>query len=147
MKAELNIEQIMEVIPHRYPFLMVDRILDIQPGQSAMGLKNVSINEPYFAGHFPGKPVMPGVLMIESMAQVGACALLAMNEYRSYLAYLAGVDHVRFRRMASPGDTLLIKSELLNIKGNIGKGRGEITVNNEPLCKGEFWFSLSRLEG
>ncbi|MGS0765403.1 3-hydroxyacyl-ACP dehydratase FabZ [Syntrophomonas curvata] len=143
----MNIEQIMEILPHRYPFLMVDKILEIKPGASALGLKNVSINEPYFAGHFPRHPVMPGVLMIEAMAQVGACALLAADKYRGYLAYLAGVDHIRFRRMASPGDTLLIKSELLNIKGNIGKGRGEITVNNATLCKGEFWFSLNRLEG
>ncbi len=147
MSTGLNIEQIMEILPHRYPFLMVDKILEIDPGKSALGLKNVSINEPYFMGHFPGHPVMPGVLMIEAMAQVGACALLAVDKYRNHLAYLAGVDHIRFRRMASPGDTLLIKSELLNIKGNIGKGRGEISIDNDTLCKGEFWFSLNQLEG
>ncbi len=142
----MDIEQIMKILPHRYPFLLVDRILDIVPGERAVGIKNLSINEPYFAGHFPGRPVMPGVLMVEAMAQVGACALLTVEQYRSYLAFLAGVDHMRLRRMAVPGDRLLIKTELLKIKGNIGKGRGEISIDDELLCSGEFWFSLQRGE-
>jgi 3-hydroxyacyl-[acyl-carrier-protein] dehydratase len=140
----MDVEQIMKILPHRYPFLLVDRIMELTPGKSAAGIKNVSINEPFFRGHFPGRPVMPGVLMIEAMAQVGACALLTVEKYSNCLAYLAGVDHARFRRMAVPGDTLLIESELLNIKGNIGKGRGEITVNSKSLCKAEFWFSLNQ---
>lgn len=142
----MDIEQIMKILPHRYPFLLVDRILEIVPGERAVGIKNLSINEPYFAGHFPGRPVMPGVLMIEAMAQVGACALLTVEQYWNYLAFLAGVDHVRLRRMAVPGDSLLIKTELLRIKGNIGKGRGEIFIDDELLCSGEFWFSLQRGE-
>ncbi|MGI5912509.1 MAG: 3-hydroxyacyl-ACP dehydratase FabZ [Syntrophomonadaceae bacterium] len=143
----LTIKQIMEILPHRYPFLMVDKILEINPGKNAVGIKNLSANEPYFNGHFPGNPVMPGVLMAEAIAQVGACALLSEDKYRDYLVYLAGIENMRFRRTATPGDTLLIKTELLNIKGNIGKGRGEILIDNNTLCKGEFWFSLNRLEG
>lgn len=138
----MNIEEIMNILPHRYPFLMVDRIIELIPGKRAVGIKNVSINEPYFTGHFPGKPVMPGVLMIEAMAQVGACALLSQDEYKSRLAYLAGVDHIRFKRQAEPGDTLRIETELLSIKRNIGKGKGTIHIDKKLVCGGEFLFAL-----
>lgn len=134
----------MQILPHRYPFLMVDRITELIPGEKATGLKNVSINEPYFAGHFPGQPVMPGVLMIEAIAQVGACALLADDKFRGKLVYLAGVDRIRFKRMVGPGETLLITTELSSIKGTIGKGKGRVTVEGELVCGGEFLFAITK---
>ncbi len=143
----MKIEEIMNILPHRYPFLMVDRITELIPGEKATGIKNVSINEPYFAGHFPGQPVMPGVLMIEAMAQVGACALLADEKFRGKLAYLAGVDRIRFKRMVGPGETLLITTELSSIKGTIGKGKGRVSVDGELVCGGEFLFALTKREG
>ena len=139
----MNIEEIMQILPHRYPFLMIDRLLELVPGRKAVGIKNISINEPYFAGHFPAKPVMPGVLMIEAMAQVGACALLSDDKFKGRLAYLAGVDKIRFRRMAIPGDCLHITTELITVKGTIGKGRGEITDDGKLVCGGEFLFAIS----
>lgn len=140
----MNIEEIMQILPHRYPFLLVDRIIKIVPGQQATGLKNITINEPYFAGHFPGHPVVPGVLLIEAMAQVGACALLGMEEYQDCLPFLAGVDRARFKRPALPGDTLHITTELLKIRGSFGKGKGQVKVGEEVICAAEFMFALSR---
>lgn len=141
----MNIEEIMSILPHRYPFLLVDRIIELVPGKRAVGIKNVSINEPHFKGHFPGRPVMPGVLMIEAMAQVGACALLCDDKYKNRIAYLAGVDRIRFRHQVFPGDTLEITTELVNIRGNMGKGSGSVTVNNETVCGGEFLFALAEI--
>ncbi|MBC7074736.1 MAG: 3-hydroxyacyl-ACP dehydratase FabZ [Syntrophomonadaceae bacterium] len=135
----------MSILPHRYPFLLVDRIIELVPGKRAVGIKNVSINEPHFKGHFPGRPVMPGVLMIEAMAQVGACALLCDDKYKNRIAYLAGVDRIRFRHQVFPGDTLEITTELVNIRGNMGKGSGSVTVNNETVCGGEFLFALAEI--
>lgn len=142
----MNIEEIMKILPHRYPFLMVDRILELVPGERAVGIKNITVNEPFFPGHFPGKPVMPGVLMIEAMAQVGACALLCDERYHGWLAYLAGIDRIRFKRLAVPGETLIISTELTTIKGTIGKGKGKITIGDELVCTGEFLFALARNE-
>jgi 3-hydroxyacyl-[acyl-carrier-protein] dehydratase len=139
----MNIEEIMQILPHRYPFLMVDRILELVPGKKAVGIKNVSINEPFFGGHFPHKPVMPGVLLIEAMAQAGACALLSDERYEGHLVYLAGVDKIRFKQMAVPGDCLYITAELLTVKGTIGKGKGEIKCGGKLVCGGEFLFAIS----
>ncbi|MGI6420742.1 MAG: 3-hydroxyacyl-ACP dehydratase FabZ [Syntrophomonadaceae bacterium] len=142
----MNIQEIMRILPHRYPFLLLDRIVELRPGKMAVGIKNISINEPYFAGHFPGQPIMPGVMMIEAMAQVGACALLADELFQGQLAYLAGVDRIRFKRLVIPGDTLTIRTELNNIKGKIGKGKGEVKVDQQVVCAGEFIFALTPRE-
>lgn len=147
MKVNMNAEEIMKIIPHRYPFLMIDRIIELLPGNKAVGIKNLTINEPFFAGHFPGKPVMPGVLMVEAMAQAGALALLSLEEYRGKIAMFAGVDRIRFKRSAFPGETLLICAELTAIKGTIGKGKGKITVDGETVCSGEFMFALADGQG
>lgn len=143
----MNIEEIMKVLPHRYPFLLVDRIIELVPGEKAVGIKNVTINEPFFTGHFPGSPIMPGVLMIEAIAQVGACAILGDERYRGQLAYLAGVDRIRFKRLAVPGDTLQITTEFLTMKGTIGKAKGTIKIDNQTVCGGEFLFALAVKEG
>ncbi len=142
----MNIQEIMKILPHRYPFLLVDRIEELIPGKMAIGIKNVSINEPYFAGHFPGQPVMPGVLMIEAMAQVGACALLADESFQGQLAYLAGVDRIRFKRLVVPGDTLTIRTELIKLRGNVGQGQGEVRVEQQVVCGGQFIFALTPRE-
>lgn len=143
----MNIEEIMKVLPHRYPFLLVDKILEFEPEVRAVGLKNVTVNEPYFAGHFPGRPIMPGVLMIEAMAQVGAYAMLSTEKYRGQLAYLAGVDKIRIKRMVVPGDSLIITAEIASIRSNIGRGRGKIVVGDELAASGEFLFALTKKEG
>lgn len=143
----MEIQEIMKILPHRYPFLLIDRITELIPGHKAVGIKNISCNEPYFPGHFPGQPVMPGVLMIEAMAQVGACAVLSEPIYKGYIAYLAGVDRVRFKRQAFPGDVLEITTELVNMKNNIGKGKGRVSTNGNLVCQGEFLFALSAPKG
>src|SRR5664279_4222512 len=114
----LNVEQIRAILPHRYPFLLVDRILEMVPGKRAVGLKNVTINEEFFEGHFPGHAVMPGVLVCEAMAQVGGVLLLSKTGNKGKLAYFGCMDHVRFRKPVMPGDTLVTDVELLATKGN-----------------------------
>ncbi|CAN5717183.1 3-hydroxyacyl-ACP dehydratase FabZ [soil metagenome] len=145
--AELNAEQIQAIIPHRYPFLLVDRIIEIETGKRAVGIKNVSINEPFFQGHFPQYAVMPGVLIVEALAQVGGVALGQMEEYRGRLAFFAGIDKVRFKRQVRPGDTLRLEVELNQVRRNIGTGSGIATVDGEVACKGEFMFAIGPLMG
>jgi len=137
----------MSTLPHRYPFLLVDRLLELEPGKRAVGIKNVSINEPFFQGHFPGIPIMPGVLVLEALAQVGACALLSQKEHRGKLVYFAGVDKFRFKKMVTPGDQLLLEVELVKLKGNIGKALGKATLNGELVAGGELIFALEEREG
>jgi len=140
----MDINEILTILPHRYPFLMVDRIIELDPGSRAVGIKNVTINEPYFVGHFPIKPIMPGVLMIEAIAQVGACALFSHERYRGQLGVLAGVEKMRFKRQAVPGDTLIITSELIKIKSNFGWFKGEVHIHNDLVCRGELMFGMEK---
>jgi 3-hydroxyacyl-[acyl-carrier-protein] dehydratase len=138
----LDIEKIRDVLPHRYPFLLVDRIIELTPGARARGYKNVTINEEFFEGHFPGHAVMPGVLVCEAMAQVGGVLLLSMTGNEGKLAYFGGMDRVRFRRPVVPGDTLVTEVELIATKGNIGKVRAVAKVEEEIAAEGEFIFAL-----
>jgi 3-hydroxyacyl-[acyl-carrier-protein] dehydratase len=139
---------IRELIPHRYPFLLVDRIEEVEPGVRAVGIKNVTQNEPFFEGHFPDYPVMPGVLIVEALAQVGAVGVMALEEFRGKLALFAGIDGVRFRRQVIPGDVLRMVVEISRLKGRVGRGRGVATVNGERACEAELMFAFAeRVEG
>lgn len=148
MKLPLGPATIRELIPHRYPFLLVDRIEKVEPGVRAVGIKNVTQNEPFFEGHFPDYPVMPGVLIVEAMAQVGAVGVMALEEFRGKLALFAGIDGVRFRRQVIPGDTLRMKVELTRLKGRAGRGKGVATVDGERVCEAELMFAFAeKVEG
>lgn len=138
----LDIEQIKEIIPHRYPFLLVDRILEVEEGKSAVGIKNVSANEEFFNGHFPDYPVMPGVLIVEALAQVGAVAMLKKEENRGRLAFFAGIDGCRFKKQVKPGDQLRLEVEIIRLRGPIGKGKAVATVDGEVACEAEITFAL-----
>jgi len=136
--------EIQRVLPHRFPFLLVDRIVALEPGRSAAGLKNVTINEWFFQGHFPGLPVMPGVLIVEAMAQVGVAALLSQPEFRGCIVYFAGIDGVRFRRPVAPGDTLRLEVELTRMRGPVGKGAGRALVDGAVAAEGALTFAVDR---
>ena len=133
----------MGLLPHRYPFALVDRLVEYQPGKSATAVKNVTINEPHFQGHFPERPLMPGVLIVEAMAQVGGLIVTQMPDLPKGLFVFAGIDNVRFRRPVVPGDQLIINCELLSIKRKrFGKVFAEAKVDGQLVCSGELLFSL-----
>ncbi|GEC91592.1 MULTISPECIES: 3-hydroxyacyl-ACP dehydratase FabZ [Brevibacillus] len=143
IKAPLDIMQIQEIIPHRYPFLLVDRIEELELGKKAVGVKNVTINEPFFQGHFPGYPVMPGVLIVEALAQVGAVAMLSMEEHQGKIGLFAGIDEFRFKDQVKPGDTLVLEVELTRVRGTVGKGHGRALVNGKVVAEGGLMFALT----
>ncbi|KMZ43940.1 MULTISPECIES: 3-hydroxyacyl-ACP dehydratase FabZ [Bacillales] len=143
IKAPLDIMQIQEIIPHRYPFLLVDKIEELELGKRAVGIKNVTVNEPFFQGHFPGYPVMPGVLIVEALAQVGAVAMLSMEEHQGKIGLFAGIDEFRFKDQVKPGDTLVLEVELTRVRGTVGKGHGRALVNGKVVAEGGLMFALT----
>lgn len=138
----LDTQKIMDVIRHRYPFLLVDRILELEEGKRAVGLKNVTINENFFNGHFPNYPVMPGVLIVEALAQVSAVVMLTKDGNQGRLGLLAGIDKCRFKKQVTAGDQLLLEVEITRLKGPIGKGKGIATVDGELVCELELIFAF-----
>jgi 3-hydroxyacyl-[acyl-carrier-protein] dehydratase len=142
---ELNVEQIEALLPHRYPFLLVDKIIDCVPGVRATGIKCVTANEPFFQGHFPGYKVMPGVLLIEALAQVGAVAILSLPENQGKLALFGGIKHARFKRQIRPGDQLTLSCTLTAQHGPVGFGSAEARVDGVLACKAELTFALTQL--
>lgn len=135
-------QQIREIIPHRYPFLLIDTIEELEPGSRAVGKKCVSVNEPFFQGHFPDNPVMPGALILEALAQVGAVAVLSKPEFQGKTAYFAGIDKARFRRKVVPGDVLRLETVIVKAKGPIGVGRAVATVDGETAATAELTFAI-----
>ena len=137
-----NTQEIMEILPHRHPFLLIDTIEELESGVRAVGRKNVTFNEPYFAGHFPGNPVMPGVLILEALAQTGAVAILSLPENRGKTAYFAGIDKAKFKQMVRPGDTLELETTIICSKGPVGVGEAIATVNGKLAAKAELTFAV-----
>lgn len=138
----LDVNEIKKIIPHRYPFLLIDRVIELQEGVKAVGIKNVSVNEPFFQGHFPQEPVMPGVLQVEALAQLGAVALLSKEEFKGKTAYFAGIDKVKFRQKVVPGDTLRLEVEIVKMRRNMGIGKAVATVDGKKVCEGELMFAI-----
>ncbi|MBA1433925.1 3-hydroxyacyl-ACP dehydratase FabZ [Bombilactobacillus bombi] len=141
-KKILEANQIQKILPHRYPMLLVDRILDYQPGEYAIGVKNVSVNENFFQGHFPGNPVMPGALIVEALAQTGAIALLSLPSFKGKTAYFGGIRKVKFRQMVRPGDQLKLEVHLDKLRGNAGLGHANAYIGEKCICSGDLVFAI-----
>lgn len=142
----LSVVDIQKILPHRSPFLLVDRIIELDPMKRAVGIKNVTMTETHFQGHFPGNPIMPGVLILEAMAQVGGVAMLYPEENRGKITFFAGMENVRFRKPVVPGDQLRMVAELVKIRGAIGKLHCEAYVEDQLIAQGDFTFALKNNE-
>lgn len=142
METLLTFDEIKKIIPHRYPFLLIDRIIELEDGKKCTGIKQVSGNEPFFQGHFPEYAVMPGVLIVEALAQVGAVAMLKLEENQGKLAMFTGIDKCRFKKQVTPGDTLQLEVEMTRVKSPLGKGVAKATVNGEIACSCEISFAI-----
>lgn len=135
-------KELLEILPHRQPMLLIDTLEELEPGKRAVGKKCVSYNEPYFAGHFPGEPVMPGVLIVEALAQVGAAVMLSCPEFKGKLVYFGGIEHCRFRKKVVPGDVLMLKVEMIRQKGPLGVGKATATVDGKTAVTAELTFAI-----
>lgn len=134
--------EIMKILPHRPPFLLIDKVLELEPGKKCVAAKSVTIGEPYFAGHFPGRPVMPGVLIVEALAQTGAVAILTLEGNKGKIPFFAGINNFRFKKPVEPGDTLILETEMIKVKGPVGKGAGKAMVDGAVVAEGELTFAL-----
>lgn len=137
----MDINEIKEILPHRYPFLLIDKVISME-GNKIVAIKNVTVNENYFQGHFPAEAVMPGVLIIEALAQTGAVAILCKNEFKGKIAYFAGIDKAKFRRKVIPGDILRLEVEITKLRGRAGIGYGIAYVDDKKVCEGELTFMV-----
>ena len=142
----LTTKEILDILPHRQPFMLVDTIEELEPGVKAVGRKCVTYNEPFFAGHFPGEPVMPGVLIIEALAQVGAVAILSMPENKGKIAFFGGIKEARFKGKVLPGDVLTMETELIKVKGPIGVGKATAYVDGKVVAQAELTFAVGAAE-
>lgn len=138
----MDMKEIMNIIPHRYPFLLIDRVEELVEGEKIVAIKNVTINEPFFQGHFPSQPVMPGVLIIEAMAQAGAVAVLCKEEFKGKIAFLGAVNNAKFRKNVVPGDVLRLEVELIKLKKNAGIGKGIAYVGDKKAAEAEITFMI-----
>lgn len=139
----MDINEIASLLPHRYPFLLVDRMLEIEPGRRGVGLKNVTVNEPFFQGHFPGRPIMPGVLIVEALAQVGALVILSLEEFRGKIGLFGGIDACRFRRQVIPGDQLRLEVTIDKLRGRVGKATARAFVGDDVAAEAELTFAVA----
>jgi len=139
---KLNKSDIEKIIPHRYPFLLIDEIVEVEPGIRIKGIKYVKEDEYYFKGHFPGNPIMPGVLQVETIAQVGAVSVLMLPENKGKIVLFAGIDKARFKKIVRPGDTLIIEVKIESFRRNIGRGKGRATVDGDLACAADIMFAI-----